>query len=96
LLVVISINETLDDYWEFNLDGEILASQSDHPEYEYFYDFNLFIKEEIQEHTFWVNVYPNNTHSEGHQTSEEADRQQSRNTRIGKLKFTYTEEDLIK
>lgn len=57
--------------------------------------FDIFLEVDIEEKTFWINVNPPNMACTLWETEKDADHYKSMH-RIGKLKVTYTDEDLIK
>lgn len=56
---------------------------------------DLMLEIPVEEKTFWINVYPENMSSTLWKTEKDADHYQPSH-RLGKIKVTYTEEDLIK
>jgi hypothetical protein len=60
-------------------------------------EYNLYIEEELEEKTFYVNVYKEGHGFNTHDTLPAAQRGADRNLgSLGILKVTYTDEDLIK
>lgn len=57
-------------------------------------DMDLMLKEELEEKTFYVNVYPHGFSAQ--YGSLEAAKKDADSNYLGVLKITYTEEDLIK
>lgn len=56
---------------------------------------DLMLEIPVEEKTFWINVNPESMASTLWETEEDADNYKSPR-RLGKIKVTYTEEDLIK
>lgn len=59
--------------------------------------YDLFIEVELEEKTFWANVYKDEVFSfASEKEANVSDSLYHHNSRLGTLKVTYTEEDLIK
>lgn len=60
-------------------------------------DFDIFLKEEIEEKTFYINIYPHpyEESARAYSTVEKAIYSQASGC-LGHIKVTYTDEDLIK
>jgi len=58
-------------------------------------DYDLFLKEEIEEKTFYINIYSDSKLGYLHESVREAEIRHNDGW-LGILKVTYTEEDLIK
>ena len=90
--------------YKFDHQGEYLALykyKTCHADIEYLYGtkkvtlFELFIAQELEEKTFYMNVYPN-LYGNHYESLEEAQRGNHGIEFKGTLKVTYTDEDLIK